>query len=316
MIVDKIVLDVYAGNGGNGAVSFRREKFIPRGGPDGGNGGRGGNVYIETVPDITALKQYISKREIKASHGEHGRARKQHGANAQDTVLRVPIGSTITDVEKGIVWECNEVGYRFRIARGGRGGRGNFEFRTSTTQAPRESEEGGKGQHIHIVIDMRYIADVGLVGLPSAGKSSLLNVLTQAHSKVGAYPFTTLEPHLGVCGNILIADIPGLIEGAHEGKGLGVRFLKHIEKTKVLLHCIDSSTETCEQDYRVIREELSAYNPELALKREIVLLTKSDTVSQERMNELKKMFAEHEVYSISVVNDEEIRKLHELLQNL
>lgn len=316
MIVDTVTLEIQAGNGGNGAVSFRREKFIPRGGPDGGNGGKGGSIYFESVPDITALKQFRHTKSVIAKNGGHGKAKKMHGENADDVVIRIPVGSTVTRHGSGYVWTFDEVGIRKRIARGGYGGKGNFEFRSSTNQTPQEFEKGRTGESFQVTIDMRFIADVGLVGLPSAGKSSLLNALTEAHAKVGAYPFTTLEPNLGVAGHTLIADIPGLIEGAHEGKGLGIRFLKHIEKTKVLLHCIDSTVDNPREAYRVIRDELGAFNPELCEKKEIILLTKSDLCTDAHMKKLEKLFPEHQVLTVSIIDDNQMKNLYTLLQTL
>ncbi len=316
MILDTVTLEIQAGSGGNGSVSFRREKFIPRGGPDGGNGGKGGSIYFESVPEITALKQFRHKKSVIAKNGGHGKAKKMHGENADDIFIRIPVGSTVTRHNSGYVWTFDEVGIRKRIARGGYGGKGNFEFRSSTNQTPMEFEKGRAGEKFEVTIDMRFIADVGLIGLPSAGKSSLLNALTEAHAKVGAYPFTTLEPNLGVAGKIMIADIPGLIEGAHEGKGLGIRFLKHIEKTHVLLHCIDATQEDPLHAYKVIRDELGAYNPELLEKNEIIIFTKSDLSSEADIAKLKALFPDHKSIVVSIIDDEQMKNLYTLLQTL
>lgn len=317
MIIDNVTIDVRAGDGGNGSVSFRREKFVARGGPDGGNGGNGGSVYFEAVSDISALRYFRYKKEIKAEKGGDGQSQKKHGKNADDITVKVPVGTSITDLEKGTIWEFDEVGMVKRIAKGGRGGYGNYEFRTSTNQAPTEAKLGAPGEHLALQLDMKYIADAGLIGLPSAGKSSLLNVLTEAHAKVGAYPFTTLEPNLGALGEIIIADIPGLIEGAHDGKGLGVRFLKHIEKTKMLLHCIDSTSDDVVKDYLVIRDELGSFSADLLEKKERILLTKSDMVSEAELKKLiKKLSRYGEAQPISIINDEQLKKLRTVLQTV
>lgn len=315
MIIDNVTIDVQAGDGGNGAVSFRREKFVARGGPDGGNGGNGGSVYFEAVSDISALRYFRYKKEIKAEKGGDGQSQKRHGKNADDVTVKVPVGTTVTDLENGTVWDFDEVGMVKRVAKGGRGGYGNYEFRTSTNQAPTEAKLGSPGQHFKLQLDMKYIADAGLIGLPSAGKSSLLNALTEAHAKVGAYPFTTLEPNLGALGDIILADIPGLIEGAHDGKGLGVRFLKHIEKTKMLLHCIDSTSEDVVKDYQVIRDELGNFSQDLLEKKELILLTKSDMVSETELEKRIQLLAPFgKAQPVSIINDKQLKKLRTVLQ--
>jgi GTP-binding protein len=220
-------------------------------------------------------------------------------------------------VHSGYEWHFDEVGMRKRVARGGRGGLGNFEFRSSTNQAPHIAQPGTPGARATLQLDMKFIADVGLIGLPSSGKSSLLNTLTHAHAKVGAYPFTTLEPNLGALGTKIIADIPGLIEGAHHGKGLGIRFLKHIEKTKVLLHCIVSESGDVVHDYMVVRKELEEYNPELLTKKEIILLTKSDLVDNSVIKARTKALKKYgTVLSVSIINDQQLQKLATVLQTV
>ncbi len=317
MIIDDVTVDIWAGDGGNGAVSFRREKFVPRGGPDGGNGGDGGNVFLEAINDITALKYFRNRKHIKADRGGHGQGQKKHGKKADDLTIKIPAGTTVEDVNSDRVWEFNEVGDRKRIARGGRGGRGNFEFRSNENKAPKEAEDGEQGQRIRVRFNLKFIADVGLIGLPSAGKSSLLNALTKAESRVGAYPFTTLEPHLGMLGTLILADIPGLIGGAHTGKGLGDRFLKHVEKTKIFLHCIDATSDNVDDDYNTIRGELEAYNKDLLDKREIILLTKSDLVDEKIITEKSKKLSKYgDVYPVSIINDDQLEKLQTLLTSL
>lgn len=317
MIIDNVIIEVRAGDGGNGAVSFRKEKFIPRGGPDGGNGGNGGNIYFEAVNDISALRYFRHRKEIKADRGGHGSGKKMHGKDAEDIVIKIPVGTVVTNLGTGYTWDFNEIGMRKRIVRGGRGGLGNFEFRSSTNQAPHIAQPGKPGAYARLQLDMKFIADIGLIGLPSAGKSSLLNILTQAHAKVGAYPFTTLEPNLGAYGSKIIADIPGLIEGAHSGKGLGDKFLKHIEKTKVLVHCIDSQSDDVHRDYLVIRNELEKYNPDLLTKKEIILLTKSDMVDQSVLKAAQVKLAPFgKALPISIIDDAQLQKLHTVLRRV
>lgn len=314
MIIDNVTIDVQAGDGGNGSVSFRREKFIARGGPDGGNGGHGGSIFFEAVSDLSALRYFRYKKVIKAEKGGDGQGRKKHGGNADDIHIKIPVGTVVKDVDSERIWSFDEVGEVKRIAKGGRGGYGNFEFRTSTNQAPTVAKEGAPGERFKLTLDLKYIAQAGLIGLPSAGKSSLLNALTDAHAKVGAYPFTTLEPNLGALGDVILADIPGLIEGAHEGKGLGVKFLKHIEKTKVLLHCIDATSDDVVRDYTIIRDELRSFSEVLIAKREVILVTKSDLVDAKKLkSQLIKLSKFGEVYPVSIIDDEQLKKLHTVL---
>ena len=317
MIFDDVTIEIKAGQGGDGAASFRREKFVPRGGPDGGNGGKGASVYFEAVNDITALRYFRFKKHIKADRGTHGKGKKKHGKNAEDLVIKIPVGTTVTNLQSGYVWEFDTVGMKKRVARGGNGGRGNFEFLSNENRAPDEAEEGAPGEVVNLNLSLAFIADIGLIGLPSAGKSSLLNALTEAEVKVGAYPFTTLEANLGALGGTIIADIPGLIEGAHGGKGLGIKFLKHIEKTKVLVHCVDVTSEDVVKDYKTIREELKEYNPELLEKKEIILLTKTDLVDEKEIeSQKKKMDKFGEVHTVSIIDDDRLKKLHTVLTSI
>lgn len=311
MITDDIYLDFHAGDGGDGKVSFRREKFIPRGGPDGGNGGNGGNVYVHTVSNLSVLNHFKHNTLAKAQDGGDGGAKKMFGARGEDLIVKIPIGSTITDTETGDVWECTIVDEEFLLAKGGYGGKGNHELRSNENKTPREAEKGRPGQKRHVHVNLAFIADIGLIGLPSAGKSSLLNELTAADAKVGDYPFTTLEPNLGVCGPLIIADIPGLIEGAHTGKGLGIKFLKHIQKTRLLLHCIDVSSDHVVEDYLTIRKELEAFSDDLLQKKEIVLFTKTDLVDalelKKKMEQIKKYTKN--IYSVSLLDNDSLQKL-------
>lgn len=272
MLVDEAEIIIRAGHGGPGRVSFRGKKG---GGPDGGNGGRGGDVFVKAVSDIYALKQYLSKKEFRAQDGESGGTGISSGANGKDLILLMPVGTFLTD-EKEEEIELTKEGQEILLAKGGLGGRGNESFKSPGNTTPRYAQKGLKGQERKIKLKLKLIADFGLIGLPNAGKSSLLNELTSANAKIGAYPFTTLEPNLGVLNAKVLADIPGLIEGASEGKGLGHKFLKHIEKVRLLLHCISSESDDPTGDYKIIREELKKFNPELLNKKEIILLTKSD----------------------------------------
>lgn len=315
MILDDVTIEVSGGKGGDGALSFRREKFVPRGGPDGGNGGDGGDVYFRAVADLTALNTFKFKKHVEGESGEHGRGKKQHGKRGEDTVITVPVGTTATDTETGDVWEFNDVGEEYCIARGGKGGRGNFEFRSAQNQTPRESEKGTAGDHRILNLSLAFIADIGFIGLPSAGKSSLLNALTEAEARVGAYPFTTLEPNLGAMGHVIIADIPGLIKGAHTGKGLGIKFLKHIQKTKLLVHCIDCSEDNLVENYQTIREELGEFNEALLKKKEIIALTKTDILSDEEVRLRKKRLEKENprVFPVSVIDDRKLEAFQNVL---
>src|SRR3989344_2898088 len=290
MIIDDVIIQICAGKGGDGHISFRREKFVARGGPDGGDGGDGGNIYFQGVSDLTALKQFRHNRKIQAPDGQPGMKKKKHGGNGNDILIRIPIGTKIKDTNTLEEWELR-LGEKICMARGGRGGRGNFEFRTSQDKAPRYAE---------------------------AGKSSLLNVLTKAHAKIGDYPFTTLEPNLGEMDGNIIADIPGLIEGAHQGKGLGIKFLKHIEKTRLLLHCIDITGQNLFKDYQSIHNELEKFNEELLKKREIIVLTKSDLVNRSQAQALEdtlKKLRKH-IIIVSIIDDKSIVELKAVIKKM
>ncbi|MDP3954959.1 MAG: GTPase ObgE, partial [bacterium] len=269
MLVDEVEITIKAGNGGNGKVGFHRSKFVPRGGPSGGDGGRGGDIYAEGVSDIGALYRFRYQKHFAAENGEGGGLRKKSGKDGQDLTLKIPVGSLIFVKErKEETFEVIREGEIFLLARAGRGGRGNWRYRTSTNQTPMYAQTGFPGEEKHLRIELRLIADVGLIGLPNAGKTSLLNELTNASAKVANYPFTTLEPNLGVMGNLILADIPGLVEGAAEGKGLGHKFLRHIQRTKVLAHCISADSPDLAKDYAIVRSELKKFNKELLDKKE------------------------------------------------
>ena len=311
MLVDEVSIAVKAGNGGNGASSFRRSEGKARGGPDGGNGGNGGSVYFQGVNDITALQPFRYKKVIKAEDGVAGKRKNLFGKNAEDLIVPLPIGTRVTDKTTGQVYEIAGTEGKLFIARGGKGGRGNNEFKSATNQAPTYAEKGELGEEKEIHLELRLIADIGLIGLPNAGKSSLLAVLTNATPKIGSYPFTTLEPNLGMLERVIIADIPGLIEGASQGKGLGIKFLKHIERTGLLVHCIDSTSERPLEDYETVRKEFTEYNDALLQKTEIILLTKADLVSADIFKKKKQELAllTKDIRSISVYDDEQIQEL-------
>jgi GTPase len=282
MFIDRAVVRVTAGTGGSGAASFARFKYKPKGGPDGGDGGRGGSVYVRGDANLATLLDYRYRTTWQAERGEHGKGKTQTGASAQDVYLPVPPGTEVRDADSGEpLGEVLRAGDTLRVARGGRGGRGNARFATSTHQAPREWEPGEEGEDRRIELVLKLIADVGLVGEPNAGKSTLLSVISAARPKIADYPFTTLEPNLGVSGlpghrSFVVADIPGIIEGAHAGKGLGLRFLQHVERTRVLALLVPLDAPDPEQVYRRLRQEVAQYSPALAAKPHIVLLTKRD----------------------------------------
>jgi len=282
MLIDRAVVRVVGGTGGSGASSFARFKYKPKGGPDGGDGGHGGSVYIKGDANLATLLDYRYRTTWKADRGEHGKGKTKTGASATDIYLPVPPGTVIRDAETGqLLGEVLQAGDTLRVARGGRGGRGNARFATSTHQAPREWEPGEEGEDRQIELVLKLIADVGLVGEPNAGKSTLLSVVSAARPKIADYPFTTLEPNLGVIAlsghrTFVMADIPGIIEGAHEGKGLGFRFLQHVERTRVLAFLVPLDSEDPQATYQRLRQEIEAYSPELARKNHVVLLTKAD----------------------------------------
>ena len=283
MLIDNINLIVKAGNGGDGASTFLKNEGKAKGGPDGGNGGNGGNIYFQGSTNINDLREFRYKKKIAAQDGIPGKHKKLFGKNAQHLTIYLPLGTRVTDIDSGKIIEITDTVSVIPVARGGKGGRGNMEFKSATNQSPKYAEKGIIGEEKKLFLELRIIADVGLIGLPNAGKSSLLSVLTNATPKIGAYAFTTLEPNIGMMNKYAIADIPGLIEGASKGKGLGVEFLKHIEKTKVLVHCIDSSLEDARKAYSTVRQEFEQYNISLLDKPEIILLTKTDLADKKQI---------------------------------
>ena len=284
MFIDQVVVDVLAGNGGSGMAAFRREKFVPKGGPSGGDGGKGGSVYIVADRSLWTLLDYTYRKKWRAESGEHGGTSQRSGKSADDLLLPVPLGTVVRDTKSGeVIGELTEEGQRLLVAKGGRGGLGNQHFATPTRQAPMHYQPGEDGETRQLELTLKLIADVGLLGEPNAGKSTLLASVTAARPKIAAYPFTTLEPNLGVVQlsgsrSYVIADIPGIIEGAHEGKGLGLQFLKHVERTRLLLHLISLETEDLAGAYALLRREVASFSPELASKPHAVAWTKADLV--------------------------------------
>ncbi|MFQ5587344.1 MAG: GTPase ObgE [Nitrospiria bacterium] len=289
MFIDQVKIFVKAGDGGDGAASFRREKFVPRGGPDGGDGGKGGDVILEASAQLSTLIDLRYQQHYEVKRGGHGSGHNAFGKASPDRVIPVPVGTIVRHFEnETILGDLVKPGQRLVVARGGRGGRGNSHFKTSTHQAPLEAEPGGSGEEFWLTLELKLLADIGLVGFPNAGKSSLMAAMTRAHPKVGDYPFTTLHPNLGVATwrgpkgrdfHLTVADVPGLIEGAHKGKGLGIRFLKHLERTTVLLHLVDVSEMSIGDpvhDFEVIREEVRRYHPKMRDKPFFVAATKID----------------------------------------
>ncbi|MGL5166200.1 MAG: GTPase ObgE [Afipia sp.] len=290
--LDEAKVYIRSGDGGNGCVAFRREKFIEFGGPSGGNGGRGGDVIVEVADGLNTLIDYRYQQHFKAPKGVNGMGSDRHGANGKDVVLKVPLGTQIFDEDREtLIHDFTEVGEKFVLATGGNGGFGNAHFKTSTNRAPRNANPGQPGEERWIWLRLKLIADAGLVGLPNAGKSTFLSVVSAAKPKIADYPFTTLHPQLGVVGidgrEFVLADIPGLIEGAHEGAGLGDRFLGHVERCRVLLHLVDATSEHAGKAYKTVRAELEAYDEHLAEKIEIVALNKIDAISPEDLKEQK-----------------------------
>jgi len=301
MLIDTANVIFKGGDGGNGKVSFRKNMK----GPDGGNGGDGGNLFVVAKSDLKLLNQFTREDTFSAEKGIPGGSNQRHGKNGSDLEIYLPVGTSIIERETNReLYDLTEEGQRILICKGGKGGLGNWEFRSSDNPVPRKAEPGKKGQIKELVLSLKLIADFGLIGLPNAGKSSLLNELTGAHEKIANYPFTTLAPALGVFEHKVLADIPGLIEGASNGRGLGIGFLKHIEKVKVLLHCISCESTDFLKDYQTVRNELGTFNPKLLEKKEIILLTKTDLVDPIYIKEAKKKLADKSDQIVPVsIND-------------
>lgn len=321
MFIDRVKIRVQGGHGGNGVTAFRREKFVPRGGPSGGEGGRGGDVWIVADSSLNTLLHLRYNPEHIAGRGMHGEGSNRSGRDGEDVLVRVPVGTQIFEVGSGaLLKDLASDGAKWRAAQGGRGGFGNSHFATSTNRAPRYHQDGSAGEELELQLELKLLADVGLVGFPNAGKSTLISTISAAKPKIADYPFTTLEPNLGVVDlgdfrTFVVADIPGLIEGAHQGAGLGDQFLRHIERTMLLLHLVDVSSfsgrETVD-DYRTVNRELAAYNAALAVRPQIVVATKLDALEEpERLEALEQAAVAdgHEFYAISSVTNQNVHDL-------
>ncbi len=316
MLIDDITIKVSGGNGGRGAVAFDKNKGSF--GPAGARGGNGGNVFFEGVSDLSALNRFRNEKEFFAQNGENGKGQYSDGKTGPDIILKVPVGTVIHNLTNGAETEIVKIGEKILAAKGGHGGKGNFHFRSPVNTSPTQFKEGTPGEEFNLRLELKMIADVGFIGLPNVGKSSLLNEITKAKSKVANYPFTTLEPNLGVYYELILADIPGLIEGASSGKGLGIKFLRHVERTKTLFHFISAESETPMKDYRIVRKELKKYNVALTKKPEYIFLTKSDTVNpkdlKKKISILKKTLTR--VLPISVYDWDSLEKVKDILNRI
>lgn len=314
--VDQITIHLASGRGGNGVIRWARTKTNAHAGPCGGNGGMGGDAVIEGVRDLSALQNYRYEKKFIAEDGVAGQGEMKNGANGADAVLRVPVGTVARVLETGEEYEITKEGERLVLFRGGRGGLGNAYFKSSTNQNPFEQTNGKQGKGGDVELTLKIIADAGLIGLPNAGKSSLLNELTRAKSKIGDYPFTTLEPHLGEFYGRILADIPGLIEGASEGRGLGIKFLRHVERTGILLHLVSAGQDDVFAAYREVRTEIESFGHGLADKREVVVLSKTDLLAPEEIQALKKGLekeTKREVLLVSIADDAALKTFSDRL---
>lgn len=315
MFIDEAKIYVKAGNGGNGIVSFRHEKYVPKGGPDGGDGGNGGNVIFVVDKNLNTLINFKYRQHFKAASGKHGQGAKKHGHSGDDVIVSVPLGTIARDGETvEIIADLSDPEDRIIIARGGKGGKGNAQFATATNQTPKRAEKGLPGEENTILFELKLIADIGLVGFPNAGKSTLLSRVSSAHPKIADYPFTTLQPNLGIVHyddfkSFVMADIPGIIEGAHDGKGLGFRFLRHIERTKVLLFLIECTVENPVDEYNKLLEELRLFSDKLIKKQRLVALTKTDIIPSGERITIPDFGENTEVLAISAVSGDGIKGL-------
>lgn len=316
MLIDDVNISVAAGKGGRGAVAFNKNKMSL--GPAGGRGGNGGSVYCEGVSDLSALRQFRFKKNLAATDGENGRGQFVDGHNGKDLILKIPVGTIIHNLDDGTEQEITAINERLLVAKGGQGGKGNFHFRAPHRTTPRRFQEGLPGEKFNLRLELKLIADVGLIGFPNAGKSSLLNELTSAKSKVANYPFTTLEPNLGAYYELIIADIPGLIEDASRGKGLGIKFLRHIERTTMLFHLISADSPDPAKEHAVIHKELGAYNPALLRKKEYLFLSKSDLVDpgelKKKLTALKKL--NPTAMAISIHDSDSLEQVKKILNGI
>lgn len=316
MLIDEVKVKIYAGNGGKGAVAFNKNMMSL--GPTGGKGGRGGSVLAIGISDINALNQFRARKEFRAENGLDGRGQFRDGHDGKDLILKLPVGTVIHNLTTGKNFSLEQIDEKILLAKGGVGGYGNFHFRSPKNTSPKEFQYGSAGENFEFRFELKLIADVGFIGLPNAGKSSMLNALTSAQSKVANYPFTTLEPNLGVYYELILADIPGLIEGSSAGRGLGIKFLRHIERTKILFHFISAESLTPANDYKIIRKELGSYNKKLLEKPEYLFLSKSDMADEkslaEKLEILKKI--QPSAITVSVLDNKSIKKIEKILNDI
>jgi len=321
--LDQAKIYIKAGDGGSGSASFRREKFVEFGGPDGGDGGEGGSVFLVAEENLNTLIDFRFQQHFKAGRGENGMGKKKTGKAGKDLILKVPTGTQVFEEDNNtLIEDLKKTGQKIIIAKGGGRGLGNVRFKSSTNRAPRKKTKGFEGESFCIWLQLKVIADIGIIGMPNAGKSSLLSVLTKAKPKIANYPFTTLNPNIGVTSysdtEVTIADIPGLIEGAHEGIGLGDKFLRHVERCKNLIHLIDITNENILENYLKIRKELSKYNTNLLKKKEIIVFNKIDIVNEDKIKEIVSIFKKRvkkNIYKISVVQNKGLNTIKKLLIN-
>lgn len=323
--VDIAVIQIASGKGGDGHVSFRKEKFVPKGGPDGGNGGKGGSVIIKADPHLNTLLDFKYKRHFTAEDGKPGGKSRKTGRDGKSIIIKVPQGTVVKDITDQILFDLDKPDSEVVIAEGGNGGWGNSMFATSTNQAPRNANPGLPGLEMEITLELKLLADVGLVGYPNVGKSTLISVISAAKPKIADYPFTTLVPNLGIVSieegkSFTVADIPGLIEGASSGKGLGIQFLRHVERCKTLVFLISADSETPEKDYQILRKELEKYNPDMAFKKRIICFSRVDIVDDEQLKKLKKITFKEKltpkmlISSVMQLNTHELK--HEMWKTL
>ncbi|MDC3231810.1 GTPase ObgE [Candidatus Pelagibacter sp.] len=321
--LDQVKIYIKAGNGGDGSPSFRREKFIEYGGPDGGDGGKGGSVILRAEQNLNTLIDFRYQQHHKAKRGENGAGQNRTGKSGEDLILRVPLGTQVFEEDnKTLIYDFTKINEEFTAAAGGKGGLGNTRFKSSTNRAPRKFTKGTQGEEFIIWLQLKTIADIGIIGLPNAGKSSLLASVTNANPKIANYQFTTLNPNLGVASyddkEITIADIPGLVEGAHKGTGLGIQFLKHIERCKSILHLIDITSEDLKKNYQQVKNELKKYSNKLIKKKELIVLNKIDLIDEKEVNHIIKDFKKNtksEVIAVSTLNKTSVSKIKSKLLN-
>ncbi len=315
--LDQVKIYVKAGNGGDGSPSFRREKFIEFGGPDGGDGGKGGSIILKAERNLNTLIDYRYQQHHKAKRGDNGSGQNRTGKSGDDLILKVPLGTQVFEEDnKTLIYDFIEVGEEFVVASGGKGGIGNTKFKSSTNRAPRKFTKGASGEEFIIWLQLKTIADIGIIGLPNAGKSSLLGAITNANPKIANYQFTTLNPNLGVASyddkEVTIADIPGLIEGAHKGTGLGIQFLKHIERCKSLLHMIDVTNKDLKKSYHQVKNELKKYSSKLLRKKELIVLNKIDLINKNELKKIIEVFSKNmksEIITLSIFEKKSISKI-------